>query len=611
MTPHRAFVLAAAISTPMVASAWADLTQAWVQRYNNTQANDADYGEAIAVDSTGAVYMAGFTFYEVDSGYFVPRFLTIRYEPDGTQAWVRDYSTNNFWAAAAWLVAVDPSNDDAVVAGGVNGHEDWGVVKYSTAGVEQWAVTYEADSYYLTEPADVFVDDAGNIYLTGDIGSFGGADPQAPVLMYSGAGQLLVSERYVGPAGDGAAGRAIGVDAAGNIYIAGSAPVPGLASELFLAKFSPTGALVWERTFGTGSQVSHDGARDLIVDESGDVIVMGYLGFNTSAGVDVVVRKYDSDGGMIWSTTYGAGGGLDEVVYSMERDATGNIFAAGYAEVTNGQSDVLVIMFDEQGRLEWASTHGGLGNDFDYAADIAVGPAGGVLIAGSIRPFGGVPYAFAAEVNPEDGAILDIKEYGGPTDGDTGAAAIALGPQDEVYITGSTPDFSTDIDAFTIRYDRGENLVGATLADMTVAFGQHIAGTLAELQISDNFYVRLRSRPGFTASEPNLIDVRVGATTNVVSPQSLHLAVEGRVNSAGGTMRVRLKNWSTNQFQQVHQYPIGTTESTVLMPDLSAMDRVRPSDGRIEVSLRASMLATFSAQGFDLFLDHVEIAVGQ
>jgi hypothetical protein len=146
---------------------------------------------------------------------------------------------------------------------------------------------------------------------------------------------------------------------------------------------------------------------------------------------------------------------------------------------------------------------------------------------------------------------------------------------------------------------------------MNVAFGQLIAGTVAELQNSDNFYVRTRSRFGFTANERNLIDLRVGGTTGVGSPQSIHLTIEGRLNSAGGTMRVRLKNWSTNSFQQVHQYPMGTSETIEVIAHLSAANRVRTPDGRIELSMRASMMATFSALGFDFFTDHVGIAVGE
>jgi len=149
------------------------------------------------------------------------------------------------------------------------------------------------------------------------------------------------------------------------------------------------------------------------------------------------------------------------------------------------------------------------------------------------------------------------------------------------------------------------------LTDLTVTFGTLISGNLDSIRQSDDVRLRVRSRPGFAATEPNLIDIRLGSATSVNAPQSINLTVEGRINQPGGAMRLRLKNWSTNEFQQVHQYPIGTVEQTERVTGISAANRVRSSDGRIELSIRASVFATFSAQGFDLFLDHVGIAVGQ
>jgi hypothetical protein len=149
----------------------------------------------------------------------------------------------------------------------------------------------------------------------------------------------------------------------------------------------------------------------------------------------------------------------------------------------------------------------------------------------------------------------------------------------------------------------------STLTDFTVAFGSLVSGGLQDLVYSDDARLRTRSIPGFTAEEANLMELRVGAVTAVPSPTSFDLTLEGRVSQPGGSVRVRFRNWNTNAFVQVHQYPIGFTEQVETIEDIVATNFVRASDGRIEVSMRHSVFATFSVLGFDSYTDQVAISV--
>jgi hypothetical protein len=149
----------------------------------------------------------------------------------------------------------------------------------------------------------------------------------------------------------------------------------------------------------------------------------------------------------------------------------------------------------------------------------------------------------------------------------------------------------------------------ADLTGVTVTFGTLMSGGLQDLIESDDSRLRTRSIPGFTAKEANLMELRVGAETPVQSASSLDLRLEGRLNQPGGTVRVRLRDWNSNAFIQVHQYPIGFTETVETIEGIDATNRVRASDGRIQLSLRHSVFATFSVLGFDSFTDQVEIVV--
>jgi hypothetical protein len=147
------------------------------------------------------------------------------------------------------------------------------------------------------------------------------------------------------------------------------------------------------------------------------------------------------------------------------------------------------------------------------------------------------------------------------------------------------------------------------LTDFAVTFGSLVSGTLQDLVDSDDARLRTRSIPGFTAEEANLMELRVGAVTSVPTPSTLDLTLEGRISQPGGNVRVRFRNWNNNAFVQVHQYPIGFTEAVETIEDIVATNFVRAADGRIQVSMRHSVFATFSVLGFDSYTDQVAISV--
>ncbi len=176
-------------------------------------------------------------------------------------------------------------------------------------------------------------------------------------------------------------------------------------------------------------------------------------------------------------------------------------------------------------------------------------------------------------------------------------------------------DGDGDLDVFTVvggvgdRVYLNQTIVEATLADFIIVFGQHLSGGLDELNLSDDAYLRVRSQFGFTATEPNIADLVVRAETTIVDPASLALRIEARSNTPGTTMRLRLRDWSSGLFDLVHQYALGTTDAMETVEGISAAGHVRPSDGRIELSLRSSVMATFTAFGFTAAHDLVEVLV--
>jgi hypothetical protein len=89
-----------------------------------------------------------------------------------------------------------------------------------------------------------------------------------------------------------------------------------------------------------------------------------------------------------------------------------------------------------------------------------------------------------------------------------------------------------------------------------IATGTLSSGALADTILSDNTYLVGQS----TTSGSFTLDVVVDAITSVASPATIDITVEASRGVAGGTANFRLKNWSTNNWDQVDSYSLGTTE---------------------------------------------------
>ncbi|MBO2011517.1 hypothetical protein [Hymenobacter negativus] len=153
----------------------------------------------------------------------------------------------------------------------------------------------------------------------------------------------VVSARSVSirrPAINGSIGQSIGVDAAGNRYVAGAfygtiqldtvTITAGTGdTHAYLAKYNPSGAVLWARTLETGLNAT---ASEIAVDAAGNVYWAGsYRTYLTAGSVafsgdyGAFLLKYNAQGVQQWALD----GGLYTEAGGIASDATGNITIAG------------------------------------------------------------------------------------------------------------------------------------------------------------------------------------------------------------------------------------------------------------------------------------------
>ena len=345
------------------------------------------------------------------------------------------------------------------------------------------------------------------------------------------AGNFLWAKAMGGPGDDFGAG--IAVDNAGNVYTTGNFkgtadfdPGPGTFdltsagnNDIFVSKLDSAGNLVWAKAMGgTGD----DFGVGIVVDNAGNVYITGSFSgtvdfdpgpgaFNlTSAGNnDIFVLKLDSAGNFVWAK---AMGGTDEDAgYGITLDSASNLYVTGWFSATAdfdpgpgtfsltsaGDIDIFVSKLDSAGNFVWAKQMGGGGSG------IAMDTAGNVCTTGSFygtADFDPGPGTFNLTSASQDifvskldsaGNFLWAKQMGGTTINDGGQGnGIAVDGAGNIYTTGwfkGTADFdpglgtfnltsAATVDIFVSKLDSAGNLVWAkAIGGLDLDWGAAIA----------------------------------------------------------------------------------------------------------------------------------------
>jgi hypothetical protein len=419
--------------------------EAWVARYNGP-GNDIDDAEAMAVDDAGNVYVTG---YSTGSDGLLD-YATVKYDSVGQQQWVARYNGPGNSYDVATAIAVDNAGNVYVTGESVGSGTgfDYATIKYDSAGQQQWVARYNGPGNGTDEAAAIVVDDAGNVYVTGNsIGSDSGVD--YATIKYNAAGQEQWVARYNGPGNGNDYPMAIDIDSSGNVYVTGHSLGSGTGYDYATVKYDSKGQQQWVARYnGPGNDV--DEATGIAVDGSGNVYVTGgSMGSNT--GVDYATIKYDSAGQEQWVARYNGPGSLDDFANAIALDDLNNVYITGTSTSATRHYDYATIKYNADGEEMWVSRYSGSGAGDSEADDLAVDSSGNVYVTGNSLGFGsGSDYA-TVKYNTM-GQEQWAAGYNGPGNGDDFATAIAVDRSGNVYVAGRSPGSGTAFDYATIKY---------------------------------------------------------------------------------------------------------------------------------------------------------------
>ncbi|MBA3664159.1 MAG: T9SS type A sorting domain-containing protein [Bacteroidetes bacterium] len=299
-------------------------------------------------------------------------------------------------------------------------------------------------------------------------------------------------------------GYGTGLDNAGNLYVAGKYELNAIFSgstvtnhgtnhDIYLAKYTPSGSLMWVQT---GGGTLGDYAHAMYCDGSSAVYTAGEIeGLNaqitfpgsaitlTCVGDnDLYLSKYDLNGTLLWAKSEGWYG--SEKALGITADNTGNVYVCGYFTDTTkfngvqvngkGNHDIFIAKYNSSGVFQWVKTAGSVGRD--EAKGVKCDASGNVYICGmysnsayfnaqtTLTCTAGYFDAFVAKYDPS-GNMLWIKR--GSSDYDDVAWSITMDSQGKIYTAGEFVGYGIfgnqnvttagATDAFVACYDASGN----------------------------------------------------------------------------------------------------------------------------------------------------------
>ncbi len=318
------------------------------------------------------------------------------------------------------VITIGESFGDSITFGAITVHHLLLVIaKTDSSGNYQW-VTGIQDSMVI--PLKLATDDSGNLFVLGwygttlcNIDTFVLANPSYHTMLflakYSPTGNVIWAKN-VAPVETIAFSR-VGVDVSGAVYVTGSFNLPTISigmttlvnhggDDVFIAKYDANGNYIWAQSYGSSG---NDLSKAMTIFPNGDI----YLSGTYSIGSSLIIGSTTLTDSLSYIAKFDSSGKFiwanntnDSLsINAMNADAFENIYITG----ADKHGNVFITKYDVSGNIVWNKLVSG--NNSPVAYSIAIDLCGNLWICGSMV---GGPGSGAYTMN-FDGHILSQAAY--------------------------------------------------------------------------------------------------------------------------------------------------------------------------------------------------------
>lgn len=528
--------------------------QQWLTTYSSPFKQD-DIGRDIAVDASGNVYVTGQT--GIDAVGLNTDYITLKYNSAGVQQWAVTYSGPGNGIDRTEKIVLDNTNNPIVTGRVYNGDDDdWYTIKYNTSnGSTIW--TNITDYTKNDRPADMVIDASNNVYITGRTRA---DNYDMATRKIDAAGNTLWTKFYQGIDDD--RGTAIAVDGSGNVYVTGlsdaNANVLFDEYDVVTIKYNSAGTQQWLKAYA--GAIGQDLSERIALNSNGDVFVAGSTEVDVQSGenTDYLVLKYANDGTVIYTKNFdGGANGNDEAsalgLINGEAVVSGGAFTSG-----NNKSQVTKLL-DAAGNAAWSKTYNGYGDNNDVANYIAQDFSGNTYIAGYSVNINEDKNLYTQKIDGSGNTVW-TKTYTG-TSGYSPDEVVGLkADANNVYVLGSVRDSAQSYNYCTIKYNANGDTVwvrkynNVNESDRAAAMDVNAAGSVVVTGRTDTNPDDTIAQYDFGTVLYNTTGVQQWATlynsngTNTDEPVAVKLTATGNVYVSGRSQSAGVDNISTVKY---------------------------------------------------------------
>jgi uncharacterized delta-60 repeat protein len=382
-------------------------TPEWISFFQGP-GNVGETIERVDFDNSGNIFLNGYGYYTSGGQGF--DFLTVKCNSSGIEEWQRIYNGPENDTDRPYGIFVDDNGNVYVTGTSRWNNSAYKIVtlKYSQTGDLLWICAFDSLGQSDGEPKDIWVDNSGNIFVTGWISQTNNGYYDIVTIKINEDGDIL-DWAYFGQVNNVSDyGYKIISDNNGNVFAGGTSfGNVSLGIEVVLIKYNNTLDTSWVIHINGSNNSFNEFIVDIAVDDTGNVYALCRLQ-NSPGSTDFAVLKINSDGEIVWRVDYDEAGGQD-IPEAMTMDDNGNIFVTGRVRRLSGSgyNDFATIKYNNAGDQQWISYYDGPNNLDDDPINISVDDAGNVFVCGESNREGSnfkfivVKYTFAGDFDWE------------------------------------------------------------------------------------------------------------------------------------------------------------------------------------------------------------------
>lgn len=336
---------------------------AWVARYAAGGINQS-YGNALAVDAAGNVYVAGY----IDPSSASNDWLVIKYNAAGIQQWVDVLNGPINGDDAALAITISPNGNPTVVgylqASAANGGINLHVKQYTPANTTVWTDTWTNPNFTGTDKAyGLGFLSNGDLMVGGETRNSTSSNQDAVAIRYDTAG----NRQWVSIYADATTAmdeylRQVIVSPLGDVLFTGTDYQDG-----YVTCIRNNGTMGWRRKWKGTVPNGYDVFLGITADDNGHVYTTGrgvYPGpdyYGNNGLPNMVITKYSMNGDSLW--TYRCHDSLSSSMGFAITYRNGKIYAGGFVtDTAYVDEDLYTLIVDTSGAAidEW--TYNGRGD---------------------------------------------------------------------------------------------------------------------------------------------------------------------------------------------------------------------------------------------------------